>query len=328
MLWPRVGRADRRVARGARAPRPAAARRRSSRCRCCSSPAWRADSTRRSRWSPTRTCARSAQTRAGTRGSRGERRASFRRTKSRNARTSRVRNDGTIESWSGSCPNCSMRYEHSDLPRPTSTAPRGHAAPAACLRACRCSAWPPSWPVRRAIAGTGPLEDEVREITLPLRHEDIIRQQAADKDLDAGADRRRHLPGVEVPRPDLARRRARPDADHCRRPPTTSPSKSGGTEFEQGDLATPQINIAYGSWYLRYLIDHTTERTLALAAYNAGETNVDEWVSAPAASSFRPGRHPVPGDARLRGRRDGPPRRVPQALRRRAGVLIRSYASG
>ena len=30
--------------------------------------------------------------------------------------------------------------------------------------------------------------------------------------------------------------------------------KSGGTAFEQGDLATPQINIAYGSWYLRYLL--------------------------------------------------------------------------
>ena len=31
------------------------------------------------------------------------------------------------------------------------------------------------------VAGLGPLGDEVREITLPLRHEDIIRQQAADK---------------------------------------------------------------------------------------------------------------------------------------------------
>ena len=31
--------------------------------------------------------------------------------------------------------------------------------------------------------------------------------------------------------------------------------KSGGTEFEQGDLANPQINISYGSWYLRYLLD-------------------------------------------------------------------------
>jgi soluble lytic murein transglycosylase len=54
--------------------------------------------------------------------------------------------------------------------------------------------------------------------------------------------------------------------------------KSGGTRFQQGDLATPQINIAYGSWYLRYLLQkyHGNE-PLALAAYNAGEGKVDEW---------------------------------------------------
>ena len=34
------------------------------------------------------------------------------------------------------------------------------------------------------VLGLGPLNDAVREITLPLRHEDIIRQQAADKDID------------------------------------------------------------------------------------------------------------------------------------------------
>ena len=46
-----------------------------------------------------------------------------------------------------------------------------------------------------------------------------------------------------------------------------SAQKSGGTEFELGDLATPQINIAYGSWYLRYLLDRYGENELlALAA--------------------------------------------------------------
>jgi soluble lytic murein transglycosylase len=54
--------------------------------------------------------------------------------------------------------------------------------------------------------------------------------------------------------------------------------KSGGTEFVQGDLADPQINISYGSWYLRYLLEHYHGNVpLALAAYNAGEGKVDEW---------------------------------------------------
>ena len=35
------------------------------------------------------------------------------------------------------------------------------------------------------VTGAGPLGEAVREITLPLRHDDIIRQQARDKDLDA-----------------------------------------------------------------------------------------------------------------------------------------------
>jgi soluble lytic murein transglycosylase len=54
--------------------------------------------------------------------------------------------------------------------------------------------------------------------------------------------------------------------------------KSGGTRFTHEDLATPQINIAYGSWYLRYLLDHYDGSTvLTLAAYNAGLTKVDAW---------------------------------------------------
>ena len=64
--------------------------------------------------------------------------------------------------------------------------------------------------------------------------------------------------------------------------------KSGGTAFVQGDLATPQVNISYGSWYLRYLLDHYDGReVLALAAYNAGEGTVDEWAARASARGER-----------------------------------------
>jgi soluble lytic murein transglycosylase len=55
---------------------------------------------------------------------------------------------------------------------------------------------------------------------------------------------------------------------------------SGGTAFTASDLATPSINVAYGSYYLRYLLDHYRgNEMLALAAYNGGLANVDSWVA-------------------------------------------------
>ena len=57
--------------------------------------------------------------------------------------------------------------------------------------------------------------------------------------------------------------------------------RSGATTFTTADLATPEVNIAYGSYYLRYLLDHYGGRVmLALAAYNGGEANVDQWAAA------------------------------------------------
>jgi soluble lytic murein transglycosylase len=57
--------------------------------------------------------------------------------------------------------------------------------------------------------------------------------------------------------------------------------RSGGTRFQASDLATPSVNVAYGSYYLRYLLDHYAgNEMLAIAAYNAGLSNVDRWVAA------------------------------------------------
>ncbi len=53
-----------------------------------------------------------------------------------------------------------------------------------------------------------------------------------------------------------------------------------GSKFQLSDLTNPDINVRYGTWYLRHLLDryHENERD-ALAAYNAGEGKVDSWIA-------------------------------------------------
>jgi soluble lytic murein transglycosylase len=145
------------------------------------------------------------------------------------------------------------------------------------------------------VIGLHPLKHAVEEITLPLRHEDIIRQQAHDKHLDpalvaaviyqeskfrdrtssAGAR------GLMQITPDTARFIAK---------------TSGGIRFTLADLGTPQINIAYGTWYLRWLMQHYQgNTTLAVAAYNAGFNHVDRWVrDAGGPDRFRASEIPFP----------------------------------
>src|SRR5687767_9831740 len=98
-------------------------------------------------------------------------------------------------------------------------------------------------------------EDAVQEVTLPLRHEDIIRQQAADKGVDPSL-----IAGVIYVESRFRDQTSQAGAKGLMQIlPSTADyiaRKSGGTAFEEGDLATPQINIAYGSWYLRYLLQH------------------------------------------------------------------------
>ena len=120
----------------------------------------------------------------------------------------------------------------------------------------------------------------VDDLTLPLAYSDVIRAQAIDKRLDPALiaaviyaetkfDPRASSAGALGPMQIM--------------PGTAAylAHRSGATSFTTADLNTPQVNIAYGSYYLRYLLDHYNGNTLlALAAYNGGIANVDRWSAA------------------------------------------------
>jgi len=123
------------------------------------------------------------------------------------------------------------------------------------------------------------LHRAVREVTLPLRHEDIIRQQARDKRLDPAL-----VAGVIFAESKFRDQTSATGAKGLMQiQPETAKfiaRRSGGAAFEIADLGTPQINIQYGTYYLRYLLDRYGENVvLAVAAYNGGETNVDHWIA-------------------------------------------------
>ena len=52
---------------------------------------------------------------------------------------------------------------------------------------------------------------------------------------------------------------------------------TGGSRFVVSDLYNPEINVRYGAFYLRRLLTKYGDTKLALAAYNAGQANVDSW---------------------------------------------------
>jgi soluble lytic murein transglycosylase len=53
--------------------------------------------------------------------------------------------------------------------------------------------------------------------------------------------------------------------------------RTGGARFVVSDLYNPEINVRYGAWYLRHLLNKYGDERTALAAYNAGQQNVDRW---------------------------------------------------
>lgn len=127
------------------------------------------------------------------------------------------------------------------------------------------------------LISPGIFDRAIDEVTLPLRHDDIIRQQSREKGVDAS------LIAAVI----FAESRFRDQTSHAdarglmQITPTTArhiEKRSGGTEFELEDLSDPDLNIRYGSFYLRELLDlYGGSEVAALAAYNAGPTQADRW---------------------------------------------------
>jgi soluble lytic murein transglycosylase len=127
------------------------------------------------------------------------------------------------------------------------------------------------------MLASGEFDRALREFTLPLRHDDIIRQQAAEKGVDAS------LIAAVI----YSESRFQDQTSHAGArglmqitPQTASEieRRSGGTTFRLDDLSDPQINISYGTFYLRDLLDrYNGNMVAALAAYNAGPGNADSW---------------------------------------------------
>ena len=69
--------------------------------------------------------------------------------------------------------------------------------------------------------------------------------------------------------------------------------RTGGNGFVDSDLLNPEINVRYGSWYLRHLLDRYHDVRTALAAYHAGQGNVDAWLSQGGGIRFPETRHYV-----------------------------------
>jgi soluble lytic murein transglycosylase len=126
------------------------------------------------------------------------------------------------------------------------------------------------------VAG-GIFDKAIQELTLPLRHEDVIRQQSNEKGVDAAliaaviyseskfsdATSSAGARGLMQITPEAAEFIER---------------QSGGTTFELKDLSDPEINIRYGTFLLKELLErYDGDEAAALAAYNAGPGNADEW---------------------------------------------------
>jgi soluble lytic murein transglycosylase len=120
----------------------------------------------------------------------------------------------------------------------------------------------------------------------PLEYEHIVRGHAANHDLDPALlaavvyVESRFDPNAESTAGAIGLMQLLPETA------AGIALRTGGTAFVVADLRDPEINVRYGSWYLDHLLERYGDARLALAAYHAGQGNVDEWRRTGAGIAF------------------------------------------
>lgn len=128
-----------------------------------------------------------------------------------------------------------------------------------------------------ALIASGAFDHALQELTLPLRHEDVIRQQADEKDVDAALIAAVIYSESKF-RDQTSSAGARGLMQITPEAADTIARNSEATSFELNDLGDPEINIRYGTFLLAELLErYDGDEAAALAAYNAGPGNADKW---------------------------------------------------
>jgi soluble lytic murein transglycosylase len=116
-------------------------------------------------------------------------------------------------------------------------------------------------------------------IRYPLRYSEYVRVHAREHDLDPALmaaviyQESKFRPSAESPSGAIGLMQLTPATAEG------IAIRTGGHKFVTRDLYDPEINIRYGAWYLANLFRKYRSERLVLAAYNAGQGNVDRWES-------------------------------------------------
>lgn len=127
------------------------------------------------------------------------------------------------------------------------------------------------------LVASGAFDKAIQELTLPLRHEDIIRQQSREKGVDAAL-----IAAVIYSESKFVDQESTAGARGLMQITPEAAKfiekQSGGTTFKLSDLSDPELNIRYGTFLLKELLErYEGDEAAALAAYNAGPGNADKW---------------------------------------------------